>query len=230
MYGLKEELNQVVKLEDEFKERLEKLKKIFGIKSETQNFAAINSLIRHIQKIEDLDFEYEIQCAYLRDKYKNEIIQTNAEKRFRLILISTFRLQSHTQTWIGNFCVDMFLPSLGFKANQGSSKFKFKSVAIEINGSIHDNPVKAKKDYYKMECLSYLGISVISITNEQVISGQARQIANGIKNQSKRLCSRARKRLWTKIYILTLLYHADLATLSKFFPQLKSFPNLGNKK
>ena len=113
-----------------------------------------------------------------------------------------FRGDYYTSFWIGNHCVDFFIPS--------------HSIIIEVNGGIHFDEIKMKKDGYKTKKLvSEIGLGLWTIENKDIHKLKY-QIIDYIK-ENKRNDSRKIKRIWRDIFIHTLAAQYTLDELSEMF-------------
>ena len=124
-------------------------------------------------------------------------------------------------------CIDVFVPNICASAlPQFSNQRTMKGLALEIDGPIHDNQLKMKKDISKYQLLHQLGIGVVVIENRESRERTVLKLIEGLRSTPK-LDSRARKRLWVRIYLNTILYHCDDQTLERLWG--KEFFNLQKK-
>ena len=106
---------------------------------------------------------YQKVTRSLNKTYEAETIRTRAERYLHQLLRESTGEDIKASMWIGNHCVDLFIPRIG--------------LAIEVDGDIHDNEMKMRKDELKEEFLAKLGIMVWHINNNEI-----RRRAVDIKN------------------------------------------------
>ncbi|MGB0452582.1 MAG: hypothetical protein ACPGJV_02625 [Bacteriovoracaceae bacterium] len=113
-----------------------------------------------------------------------------------------FKGDFYTSFWIGNHCVDFFLPG--------------HSIIIEVNGGIHFDEIKMKKDTYKTKKLvKEIGLGLWTVENKDIHKLKY-QITDYVK-ENKRNDSKKIRRIWRDIYIHTLAAHYTLDELSEMF-------------
>jgi hypothetical protein len=157
--------------------------------------------------------EYQAITKKLNEQRALERKITLAEAFFVQKFALEFRIKVYPQLWVGNLCLDFFIPAFGLRRGIGQRGFTLKGLAIEIDGPIHNNFVKAKKDEFKEKSLSDLGILLWRLPNEEVFRSQTLPSRELLERDLGRLCSRARADLWTKIHLITVLYHSSDETL-----------------
>lgn len=201
-----------------FKQNINLLVEVYRMK-EAKTEDILLALHRKVKRKECLKKEYELICKNLNHVRFQEKQQTQAERCFIDRFKKEWRIQLYSQTWIGNLCLDFFTPAFGTLANR--SQTKAKGVAFEIDGGVHNLEMKMKKDAFKMKSLSILNIVLWRFTNEQVYKGAQLPTRIEFSKYFRTLCSRERKRIWSRIYLLTVLYHGTIEVLSFYFPKLK---------
>ncbi|WP_415062089.1 hypothetical protein [Bdellovibrio sp.] len=75
-----------------------------------------------------------------------------------------------------------------------------------------------KIDSFKEECLTKLGIGLWRYSNDQVFKNQGLPTKLQVDTQYLRQCSRERERLWSRVYLLTIIYHGNSELLERYFP------------
>lgn len=126
-------------------------------------------------------------------------ISTASERTFLKKLQYSSKKKTYQNLWIGTHNIDLFIPNIhNSKISHG--------LAIEIDGDVHDFESKMKKDEQKGEQLKSLGIATTHIKNWELDSASLDELKRK-HNLLKTLDSRARQRLWTKIYAITLACH-----------------------
>lgn len=109
------------------------------------------------------------------EKLSSELAQTMpaqktpSETNFKLVLEKYTDMIPRTSFWIGPHCVDFFFPQYHSRATPfGQKTQRFQGLVFEIDGSIHDQEPKMKKDEQKANALRDLGIYVQSVDNRTV--------------------------------------------------------------
>lgn len=160
-----------------------------------QPFLSLDLLTQ--KKLENIYWECVKRLSSLRHI---ETIPTESERAcFKLIRKKT-KLKIYKSFWVKNFCLDFFIPRI--------------QTAIEVDGNIHFNEIKMKKDNYKEKYLQSLNISVWRIQNQEVrffISSVAPFMNSEIRKGSK-----AVKRTMKNIFIETIAYHSTFEDLRAF--------------
>lgn len=181
----------------------------------------------NLNKVQHLDFEllrknYEFISKQLTKKYLNSTVRTRFEFRFEKLLNQYTKLQYFKSFWIVNRNVDFFIPNLRAIQSlklQASGLVNINSgygLAIEINGCIHFDESKMRKDNSKSNFLHDLRIIELTINNEDINSRNIHNIIKQIKNL-RRLDFRAKRRLLKNIYIHTLIFHCDEVHFGNLF-------------
>jgi very-short-patch-repair endonuclease len=167
--------------------------------------------LRHLNikalNLKTLDFtllksEYEQVTLELKSKYPQIKNRTISEIVFEDYLIRTTGLKVIHSFWINRYCVDFFIPAL--------------SLSIEIDGLIHHQEFKGKKDMSKVEKNRDIGIYTYSIENCDLDHPCVSAFLNNI-SRLKRKDSRGRKRLLRNIYISTILANRKDSELERNF-------------
>ena len=97
---------------------------------------------------------YQKLTGVLNMTYETEVCRTRTERYLHYLLTKGTKEDIRASVWIGNHCVDLFVPRIG--------------LAIEVDGDIHHNEMKMRKDELKEGCLEKLGIMVWHIENTEV--------------------------------------------------------------
>ncbi len=168
-------------------------------------------------KLKSINFSYPvIRESHLRlqemlkRRFPAASARTPHELRAMAILRDNTSLEILQSVWIGNGCVDLFLPAVGGKLHK---KPRMRGLAIEINGPVHDFEPKMNRDTHKRDVLAELGIGTKSIGNNELRLAQTIDELIEIVS-APRLDSRARRRLWRDIYIVTLIHHGSIEEVS----------------
>lgn len=157
----------------------------------------------YFETCDRLNFEYP-SAAYER---------TSAEKIVSKIIRSHTNLQYKVSVWIGSKNVDILFPMI---AGTPNGNRRHHGLAIEVNGKIHDYYHKMKKDLWKEETLFHLGIGLVTVENIDATHNLVLQIAEQLRFLP-RLDSRARARVWLRIYLETIICEATDWQLSQLF-------------
>ncbi len=140
-----------------------------------------------INKYKQLQLEYKLLCDDLNQKHNQETVRTKAELKWIYEIKKMTKLQIIPQFWIGNHCLDYFIPAL--------------KMAIEIDGPIHNKEFKIKKDQYRDENLSKLNIPVMSIPNEDIERVHIKFFSHF--KFTKRLSTYQKRKMYVEIYLRT---------------------------
>lgn len=150
-------------------------------------------ITKDTSQYEVLKSEYDRVVTFQNNKWKDEIAPTGYEKQLVDDLRALTKLEVLQSVWIGNHCLDIFIPGLGF--------------AIEVDGSVHDKEHKMRKDSLRDKNLGSIGINVMSIPNKRIeYLGPAFFIH--FQKEKKVLSTYQKRRMWRDIYIITLLSHS----------------------
>ena len=142
----------------------------------------------------------------------NELKRTRSETMFVTLLRQQTKLQIFQNFWIGKRNVDIFIPNIKIH----HSKAHFRGIVFEIDGGVHDEEFKMKKDSYLFEHLAKLGIFTKSITNADINSNTVNSEILKILRMP-RLQSRERKRLMRDIYFSTICRNFHLLKKNDLF-------------
>ena len=138
-------------------------------------------------------------------KFEYETTKTISEHIVASRIKKCTKLHFFTSFWIGPRNIDLFFPQLldhGF--------------AIEIDGGIHNEEIKMKKDQSKFSHLEKIGILTSVIYNSDKYEETVKRLIAQIKTM-KRLDTRGRKRVLRNVYIYTIIHHFDLINLKDYF-------------
>lgn len=121
------------------------------------------------------------------------------ENKFTDLLKKSSRLNFFKSFRIENFCVDIFIPKL--------------MLVLEIDGGIHNDEIKMKKDNYLENSLQEkYKISVGRLKNSDDLI--YRNTVHSLINSTKRISSAMKKRMMVKIYINTIAFGYDYKILN----------------
>lgn len=171
--------------------------------------------------LELLRQEYGALQRALNRRFPECAVRTPAEQVISNAIGRVTNLQFFKSLWIVNRNVDLFCPAVGqlhspiVKGEKIVRKPIMRGWVIEVDGSIHNYELKMRKDSAKIDLLATLGISVSTIENHDLERSIRRLIE--YLQQLPRLDSRARNRLWGKIYTATLAYHADNKVMARLY-------------
>jgi hypothetical protein len=182
----------------------------------------LDKLLRRISDLGRLQTDYNSICELLNQWRPIEKSRTFAEKEFLERFMRRFKVKIDSQVWVGNLCLDFFTASWAVSKGLGIRGFRAKGIAFEIDGPIHEFTLKNKKDRFKEKVLEELRIVVWRISNRQVYRGENLPSRSTMNVEFRSPCSRSRKRLWSKIHLMTVLYHGSDDTVRSHFPKMKT--------
>lgn len=179
--------------------------------------------LKSLPDFEILRDEYDYVTKMLDKEYPKCRLKTLSEDKFWEKLQKVTKLRFYRSIWIGNRNIDLFCPAIGrlyppiLKGEKVSKpKDCHQGLAIEVDGPIHDHHLKVKKDFSKFNFLEKLGIRVWSVRNEDLKKKAVKDHIQALR-QYPRIDSRARKRLWKRIFVETILFNASDYLISKTF-------------
>lgn len=203
-----------------FKRRMQILKCQCGLKSKMSHGEIVSRLYRRAKNKTLMCSDYQTICIGLRKNHVWERVSTPAEGK----MISRFKQEWKTwlypQTWIGNFCVDIFIPALGAFKPDMQRGYLLKGLVFEIDGGVHESEQKMKKDLFKEKSLSDIGIQVWRLKDKQVYDGKT-PVRKSINKYFGVVCSRERLRIWGRIYLITIFYHGSSEMIRQYFPKFE---------
>lgn len=222
MHSLHEEVRQEELVRSRFRRRLAVLKTTYNIQRSGTTADLIDSLHWRVDNRNLLQNAYALVCRDLDQRHSVKRFATSAEDRFAERFKAEWKIRLYRQVWVGNFALDFFTPAFGTYKSDCERGYGLKGLAFEIDGPIHETEPKIKKDQHKTESLNDLGILVWRLTNEQVFEGRALPNRTNFQKQFGKLCSRERARIWSRIYLLTILYHGNFGMVRSYFSRLKT--------
>ena len=150
----------------------------------------------------------------LQNRLQNMFPQASSptffENEFFRKLKSSTSLEVLQSTWIGNGCVDIFIP--GVAGEPGASR-QMRGLVLEVDGPVHDQESKMRRDEHKRDQLAELRIGTMSLRNESLRHEASLLLVRKIR-WMPRLDTRARRRLWRDIYLFTLVLHGTREEVS----------------
>jgi very-short-patch-repair endonuclease len=134
-----------------------------------------------------------------------QAIKTTAERDL-LLSIEQFSNNSpfKSQVCIGPFIVDLFSPLIGSSKTQYSPGFQ--GLAVEVDGDVHFYEDKQKKDDLLEDALMSQRILVDRVPNKEIREARTLRRLLSTEDNRKRLDTRARMRVWGRIYLITFIY------------------------
>ncbi|MCB9061530.1 MAG: hypothetical protein H6622_08420 [Halobacteriovoraceae bacterium] len=184
--------------------------------------AGRNEVFNKIEEILSFDvLKYQYDLLEIRLSESFETTKTSYESRVLKKIKESYKGDIFTSMWIGKRNIDIFIP--GLRGNtyeqtiQNITKARyFKGLAIEIDGSIHDQEFKMKKDSSKYRQLHALEIGLLTIENRDIKLNFIQKIIRGLIDMP-RVDYRQRRRLFRNIFITTLLAHYTDEELNNLF-------------
>ncbi len=150
-----------------------------------------------------LNKTYWALSGVLNKKHALEAQKTSSERGMADKIRHYTRTKFYQSIWISNHNIDLFFPQL--------------RLAIEINGGIHNNEIKMRKGELKDATLQTLKIRVANIDNEDT-NKLTYEIIDHIKAKNiKPIGTLNIRRLWRKIFTVTLARHYSITELSNIF-------------
>lgn len=173
--------------------------------------------------INQLKDSYDELCLYLDAEYNLEINRTSYEKSFYKELQHFTKLQIFRSFWIGKRNYDFFIPAV--RSPTIGERRSFKGLVIEIDGDIHNNYFKMKKDQSKFVATYDLGIGCVIVENGDFKIPVVKAMLERLRTL-KRSDSRAKSRVMRNIYLYTLVAHKKLILKNKLKQSLKTLKRL----
>lgn len=159
-------------------------------------------------KADILENIYESTCKALYKRHRLTTVRTHAELHMFSRIRKETKLEVFTSVWIGRFCVDLFIPNIGGKIENG--KRNMRGLVIEVNGDVHNFEPKMVKDENRVKVLGELGIGVLYVDNPDIDSPEMRNLISKIKD-FPRLGWRSKKKVWSRIHAWTIIANNSLS-------------------
>jgi very-short-patch-repair endonuclease len=201
--------------------------KLFPVNPEKLNALPSMTRIAQSPSFAELKAVYALVVKRLNFQYFEARVKTEAEHKFAAEVRKATRLKFATSVWIGNRNVDFLFANIGFGKTPDDIK-RGQGLVIEIDGEIHKNPIKMKKDEHKADLLHRLGIALTSVLNENLNHASVRAIIESLK-LFHRLDTRGRMRVWKRIYLETIAHHASDSEFERLFGALLSLQPIVTK-
>jgi excisionase family DNA binding protein len=145
-----------------------------------------------LDQLEVLHFHASKTLSHL---HKLETITTRFERNLEIYLKSLSRYQFYTGFWIGRHCVDLFFPRYG--------------LIVEVDGGIHNEEIKMRKDEHRDEYFRGMGLSVTHAENAKIWNF-TQTFLTGIRDgRTKQLDTRSTRKNMRDIYIKTIVRNKD---------------------
>jgi hypothetical protein len=156
-----------------------------------------------------LKHAYNVLSKELDEEYKLETQRTMFENSFSKLLRGVAcKIEYHRSFWIGKRNIDFFFPTLAGTPIKSEQEKRYRGLAIEIDGKIHDQYEKMQRDQSKYKLLHNLGIATIVVENHHFDCPAVISILNNL-SRLPRIDTRAKRRLLRNIYLITLDSHRD---------------------
>ena len=167
-----------------------------------------------VNRISDIDLRWHYENLIKKLNLRsNESERTFSERKFRMQINHFCKKRVMQSVWIGMQCIDFFIPNIRSSTNLKST---MRGLAIEIDGDVHNYESKMRKDEIKGNALAMLGIGHTSVPNWDVSHPAVRKFLGSL-NSSRGLDSRERRRLWRRIYLITLAMHLSKTEFFSIF-------------
>lgn len=135
-----------------------------------------------------------------KERKSLEHLRTDKERSF-VESLRTFNAKTILHSvWIGNHCMDIFVPNVRSPLGDGR---RMRGLVFEIDGDVHFYEDKMRKDEIKSDLLKMIGIGEAAIPNWQFGEKTIKALQASL-NGFRPLDSRERRRLWRRIYLLTI--------------------------
>jgi hypothetical protein len=135
--------------------------------------------------------------------------RTFFEDVFYRLLKSHTKLQINRSFWIGKRNIDIFVPAIIAEPKGGIQRLK--GLAIEIDGPIHNEEHKMRRDESKFQMLDELSIGSVVIQNHSFDNPTVAKIIRDISSY-RNPDFRSKRRLLRSIYIRTIIANKDLCS------------------
>lgn len=167
---------------------------------------SVRSKLRKIN-YESLEYNYKSVVKVLNIKYQPELEKTYHEDKVANLIKANSKILFERSIWIGKRNIDFFLPYLA--GNFTPNNLRFKGLAIEVDGPIHNEYQKMQRDNSKYKHLHDIGIAVYTIENSDLLE---LTFSNMLKSFGavKKIDYRAKRRLYRNIFIKTILENEDI--------------------
>jgi very-short-patch-repair endonuclease len=144
------------------------------------------------QKLEQA-YQEIVRVLKLRQIIPNqgEFIRTASERLFERIWKQETNIKIYSSMVIGRSPVDFFTPAIK------------EGIVFELDGEIHQEELKNRKDNRHEEQLKSLGVSVMRIENDETHELRTRKCIRHLTGQ-RLTDSRKRRRIFRRIYIETI--------------------------
>lgn len=141
-----------------------------------------------------------IELVKKKNASSREHERTSHERQlaYRLMIFTNKAILA--STWIGHHCFDLFIPNVRSEIGEGR---RMRGLAIEVDGDVHNLESKMRKDERKSEILQMIGVGQTHIPNLEFNEPTVKIIQERLKGL-KPLDSRERRRLWKRIYLITI--------------------------
>jgi very-short-patch-repair endonuclease len=150
--------------------------------------------------LQTLEEAYNIVRKQLDSKYRFETIQTFHEQSLAKFL-NLNQVKTIRSIWIGRRNIDLYLPDYGF--------------AIEVNGPIHHQERKMKKDTSRDLFFNNNQIPIMEIENQDIRKRKYFLLSN--LKYEKKLNLREREKRALNIYAITVATYCDWSWIENFF-------------
>ncbi|KHD87422.1 MAG: hypothetical protein OM95_14660 [Bdellovibrio sp. ArHS] len=163
-------------------------------------------------KHDEICIKYEALNAQLNESFTEQSTPTSSERILRNKLHAVSKCEFLPSIWIGRKNVDLFAPTLsGFNRQLES----FCGVAIEVDGPIHDLWPKALKDNHKEELLHWMNILTLRVKNADIAADRLKFL--NTRYYFRPTDTRAKRRIWLKIYLVTIFLNASDQDIESLF-------------
>lgn len=219
--ALEQELDQEVATSKRYNERVRVLSRIERLFA-SEKVQVNQKFVCKLPEFSQLQDAYQKQVYALNKKHKQVIERTHAEQIVSEKIAQMTKLKSYRSFWIANRNIDLFFPTVGslysrnMRQSEANKPYLMRGLAIEVDGPIHDNELKMRKDEAKSNLLKSLGIAHIVIQNTDVAHSMVQKLFKQLRDLD-RLDTRAKRRVMRKVYVATLAYHASEQQMAQLY-------------
>jgi len=154
--------------------------------------------------------------TYVQERLRRDcrfVVRTSSEAKFLAIWNKEVGLPIFPSVQIGDYLADFLLPSV---SGGRSGPDSYRGVVVEVDGPVHFEEGKQRKDRHTEEMLKALRIVCIRLDNREIRPGRIVRLFGDfpIKHAS---CSRTTKLVWQRIYCLTLARRLKQNAFNRYF-------------
>ncbi len=164
-----------------------------------------------IYKTSDLRRIYNELCRVLNERNGLEVSRTSKELEFERLFRSVTRRSIVSSLWIGRRNIDFFVPNVGddVKKARVNGVKRGAGLVVEIDGDVHNEYTKMKRDSSKYEDIHSLNIMLYTIENTDLMCSQVTNFFDAFEKYPL-MDSRRVDRVWRRVYLKTIACNSKL--------------------